>query len=456
MIRLLAGAVIVPAIVLGIVIAVVVGSLGAGFDQLSKQAAPQVAASADLYVALSKMDAQVANVLLVGNDPGLSDNRSHAMSVYQQGQTQADSDLQQVAAIGGPDPAVARSVASILDKFGQYQALAGEALQLNKSGNDPAGSPSPVELGIYRQATTLMSSLLAATQSLIGTSQASLDQTYQSDRSGAQWALVWVILIGVVLLAALVATQVYLRRRLRRRLNPAIAAATVLALVVTILVPVLLSGATGQLSTAKQDAFDPIIALSQARAVSQESAANESRFLVDPLNATKYQNDFQSESQQVISLAGADINSYDAALRSALDAYNRNYSDVRFGGYFAIEAAHTTSLAERYAAIRAMARYAGYQLADRAMRSTLKQGALRDAIQFDTGTALGYSNYNLGRYDQALSDLISIKQQIFTNAVQAGTGDLAGWSGVLPAIVVVLIVGLLGVGVWPRLAEYRS
>jgi hypothetical protein len=68
--------VVLPAIVLGIVVASVVGSLRGGFDQLSQRAAPQVAASADLYVALSNMDAQVANVLLVGHDVGLSDTTS--------------------------------------------------------------------------------------------------------------------------------------------------------------------------------------------------------------------------------------------------------------------------------------------------------------------------------------------------------------------------------------------
>jgi hypothetical protein len=104
-----------------------------------------------------------------------------------------------------------------------------------------------------------------------------------------------------------------------------------------------------------------------------------------------------------------------------------------------------------------MARFAGYERADRAMRATFAQGDdLRDAIQFDTGTALGYSSYNLARYDQALSHLISLKQQVFDQAVSAGTGNLAGWSGILPAIAAVLIVALLGVGVWQRIAEYRG
>ncbi|HEY1572377.1 MAG TPA: hypothetical protein VGG05_13615 [Pseudonocardiaceae bacterium] len=45
---------------------------------------------------------------------------------------------------------------------------------------------------------------------------------------------------------------------------------------------------------------------------------------------------------------------------------------------------------------------------------------------------------------------------MFDQAVSAGTGNLAGWSGILPAIAAVLIVALLGVGVWQRIAEYRG
>jgi hypothetical protein len=348
--------VVLPAIVLGIVVASVVGSLRGGFDQLSQQAAPQVAASADLYVALSDMDAQVANVLLVGNDAGLSDNRKHAMDVYAQGRSQADGDLQKVAAIGGTDPTVAHGVTSILDLFGRYQALAGEALSLDPG---PAGQPPPTTLAVYRQATALMPALLGDTQSLIATGRAALNATYTNDQSLATSAEVWVIVIGILLVAALVYAQVVLRRRLRRRVNPAIAGATVVALAVLVLVSALLSGAASQLRTAEQDAFDPIIALSQARAVSQEAVANESRYLVDPASAVRYQQAFQDESQQVIALAGADINHYDVTLRTALDAYN------------------------------------------------------------------------------------------------SGDGEVTGWSGLLPAVVVVLIVGLLAVGVWPRLAEYR-
>ena len=171
---------LLPAIVLGIVVASVVGSLRGGFDQLSQRAAPQVAASADLYVALSDMDAQVANVLLVGNDVGLSDNRKHALDVYGQGRSQADGDVQKVAAIGGSDPTVANGVTSILDRFGQYQALAGEALSLNRR---PRRSAVAHGVGRVSAGHGVDARLLGDTQSLIATSQAALDATYTQDQS---------------------------------------------------------------------------------------------------------------------------------------------------------------------------------------------------------------------------------------------------------------------------------
>lgn len=423
-IRLRAGAALVVAVVLGVVVASMLTSLRSGFDVIGQRAAPQVAAGADLYVSLSDMDAQAANVLLVGNDAGLSDNRSHALAEYDQRRSEADTDIQRATQIAGTDPTVTRTVHAILDLFGQYQALAGEALYLNGTRHDPAGRPSATELGLYRQATAVMANALRDTQSLIDTSGESLDSAYDSAQADALAALLSVLVIGVALLVLLVVLQVFLRRRLRRRFNPLVAVATLLVLVTTVIVPVLLAGETGHLRTAKQDAFDSVIVLSEARAVSQEAAADESRFLLDPARAATYQRAFQSESQAVR-----------GGLGTAL--------------------ARVTSVAEQWAALRVIARFQGYEQADHEMRATLAEGDLRDAIEFDTGSALGYSSYNLGHYDEALVTLTDTKQHTFDDAVRDGTDALAGWTGLVPAGVVVAVVLLVGAGVWPRLAEYR-
>ena len=47
---------------------------------------------------------------------------------------------------------------------------------------------------------------------------------------------------------------------------------------------------------AKSEAFDSIVALSQARAVSDDANADESRYLVDPARAGQYQQAFEDKS----------------------------------------------------------------------------------------------------------------------------------------------------------------
>ena len=76
--RVRAGAVAigVAACGLGLVIAVVFGSLSSGIQSIGSRDAPEVDASTGLYFSLNDMDAQVANVLLVGSDPALAAGRA--------------------------------------------------------------------------------------------------------------------------------------------------------------------------------------------------------------------------------------------------------------------------------------------------------------------------------------------------------------------------------------------
>lgn len=66
-------------------------------------------------------------------------------------------------------------------------------------------------------------------------------------------------------------------------------------------------------------------------------------------------------------------------------------------------------------------------------------------------------NTDFHAYDQALTELIDLNQSAFDAAISDGESDLGGWDGWIPygaAGLIVILVGV-GVGVWPRLAEYR-
>jgi hypothetical protein len=74
-----------------------------GLAEIGTRDAPLVVASADLYFALNDMDAQVANILLVGDATDLGFTAAQAQTIFEQRRTEADADLQQ-AATTGSDP----------------------------------------------------------------------------------------------------------------------------------------------------------------------------------------------------------------------------------------------------------------------------------------------------------------------------------------------------------------
>jgi len=442
---------------LGVLVALAFGGVNSGFTAIGGTSAPLVEQSTGLYFSVNDMDAQVANVLLdgIGTNPALTADRSQDMSIYAQDEQRAESDLQQVTATSAGNPAAQRAVTTVLDGLSQYEALAADAILTNQNGSDPPGHPSPATLNYYQQATDLMqNTVLPAAYSLTMANETSLDNSYNSNHSAAQTGMVLVLLLGAVLVAVLAVTQVFLARRYRRMVNPGLAAATVLALGLTALGAVRLGAQANQLYVAKVQAFDSIDALSLARAVSYDANANESRYLVDPGRAAYYQDEFLSQSQQLIDVGNVGIFQYDAALAADINAYKADNADVRFGGYLGTEFRNITFTGERAAAVKALLAYQVYERDDRILRADAKTN-LNKAIMFDVSTAVGQSDWAFNTWEAALTSVIAINQNAFNSAIRTGQNDGSGWDGLIPAIAVVAIAGLTIAGTRRRLAEYR-
>ena len=109
----------------------------------------------------------------------------------------------------------------------------------------------------------------------------------------------------------------------------------------------------------------------------------------------------------------------------------------------------------RAAAEKTLAAYQVYERDDRHIRALNASGNLRGAIAFDTSFAPGNSNWAFTQYDRALESVITINENAFNAAIAAGQQGVRGWTGLIPAIAVLLILALMLVGVRPRLAEYR-
>ena len=467
-IRALAAVAVTAAVLLAVVIAVVTSAAGSRMSAIGGTDAPEVTAATGLYFSLNDMDAQVANALLAGTDPALAASRPQYLATYSHDRETAYANLQQAAVTAAGNPAAQRQLAAVLDNVGQYEALAADSLLADQrapgqraSGQQAPGTPGAASrppaaaLAYYRQATDLMrTGILPQVASLTAVNSAKLDGSYSSGRSATQAGAIVTAVAGLALAAALIGLQVFLARRFRRMINPALAAATLVAVALAGLAAGRMGAEDQHLFVAKSEAFDSIVALSQARAVSYAANADESRYLVDPARAAAYQQSFLAESQQLAGVGHVSYAGYAPALDADVRAYQADNGHVPFGGYLGAEFRNITFPGERAAAVATLLAYQVYEHDDVQLRALAVTNP-RAAAEFDTGMLPGQSNWAFYRYDQALSTVTGINQRAFTAAVQAGEGDAAGWNGAVPAGGAVLIAILVTLGVRPRLAEYR-
>jgi len=81
----------------------------------------------------------------------------------------------------------------------------------------------------------------------------------------------WILLTGLAALGALLSLQGYAIRRFRRLLNPSLLAASLAAAALAAGGVLLTTNEAEHLRVAKKDAFDSILVLDQARAVSHDA-----------------------------------------------------------------------------------------------------------------------------------------------------------------------------------------
>lgn len=458
--RLLAGASIAAALGLLAVFAVAVADAHNGLKRIGHHDGPIVVATSNLYFALADMDAQIANVLLVGE-------RGEPMQTYEKRRDEVASQLQRTGAIAGDNQAIGTELRAVLVALGRYEGLAAQAILANRptaAGPPPSGPAPPAEAGrttaaaleLYRRATGVMhEELLPAAKRLTDRSVALVGSHYAHAQSATTGAVAIVATVGLLVLSLLGGLQLFLIRRHRRLLNPPLAIGTLATLVLLLTGLNAVTDSEADLRAVKEDAFNSIVALQQARAVSYDANADKSRYLLDPGNAVRYERDFGTKSMQLLDAGvGDDVDRYNDALRRTLDDYRRYGGRATFGGYFGSAMRNITFPGEGFAASQTLARYQEYQLVDREVRRLNAQGKRAEAIRLATGTGSGDSNGRFAAYDSALVDFIGINTTAFTRLVNDGDRLLTRWNW-LPDVVLIPVALLVVVGVRPRLAEYR-
>jgi hypothetical protein len=269
-----------------------------------------------------------------------------------------------------------------------------------------------------------------------------------------------------LLLAALMATQVWLARRTRRLVNPPLALASLLTAASLLWFAYAVIGEREDLRAAKNDAYDSLHVLFQARAAVNTIRADMSLWLLDP--GARADRRIRMEAA-VKALVGGDINlakpasTYPilAALQEALTLEENGQpkralaAAPQLGGLLGAELGNVTyGVAERSAATDSVERLIDAETVARWVQgqeaSQDHSGAIRRWLEDGPhGGSVAFA-----KVQEAIDRTIAVNQTEFDRHVAAALARAA----LIPFVTVgaMALAALLAVaGLWLRLREYR-
>ncbi len=404
---------------------------------VGKDSAPSIIAAQHIRAALADMDANAANELLDDRTSGA------ARKAYEARRKEAVESIVTAAQNITYGDAELIPVRKLAYGLGTYTAMMQRARDLHEAGDRRF-------IAEWRAAAQYMdNTVLPAAADLDKANRHVLDDIYAAQGRASLLSILLTLLTAALLLALLIWLQWFLMERTRRTLNPLLLGASV---VTVFFVAYTLSAFRAQdrhLRIAKEDAFESIHALWQARSVSYSANSDESRYLLDREQADSHQNAFFAKAYRIARLPRGTNSS------AALSMAGQGTRLQNFTGYLADELNNITFEGEREAATSTLARYLEYMEIDASIRKLEQSGKHAEAVALCTGSQQGESNWAFDRFDTALGKTLEVNQRAFDTAVEAGFRDVSGFEVIAP-VAALAIAALTFFGLKPRLEEYRN
>jgi hypothetical protein len=332
-------------------------------------------------------------------------------------------------------------IITLANGIAEYERAMTQARDFHERGD-------PAMLAAYRHADDILhKTLFPAVDTLDKVNNDALTRAYGEDRMAFTVSLLMTLVIGALALAALIATQLFLNHRVRRTLNPPLLAATILMggyLLHTLAVFV---GVGSDFKIAKEDAFDSVRSLWQARATAYDANADESRWLLDRPLAATYEKAFRDKVSAIASVPPGQ-NMDDMA-----QTYTQGHKADGFKGKLADELNNVTFPDEMEMAAAVLRAWGQYVAIDDKIRQFENNGQHDKAIALCVGNDPGESNYAYTQFDDALTKTLDLNQKEFDANVRDAGNKLAPY-GKLNPLVLLIVVALAFAGLLPRLREY--
>jgi len=326
--------------------------------------------------------------------------------------------------------------------IGEYVAKIQQARDAH-ARRDQAGT-----LAAYLSAVEILDkTLLPAADRLDQANLKALDRAYSEQKFASARSLFLIAIVTLGLAGILVMLQLFLSQRTRRTFNPFLLSATAIALLFLVHTIGSLLSASNHLKVAKEDAFDSMHVLRQARALAYGANADESRYLLDVRNAATHEQAFFNKLNQI---AAPPIGQ---TLEQIILLAQQDTKLTGLTGFLGEELSNITFPGERQAVIDNLSTLSQYLQIDKQIRQLQQSGKYREAIALCVGNNPGESNWAFEQFKKANQKTYDVNDKAFKDAITQGDQDLEGFE-VKSTIVTITIALLALLGVMPRLKEY--
>ena len=277
-------------------------------------------------------------------------------------------------------------------------------------------------LASYRQALDILESrIMPATDDLEKANADVLASAYFHQNTASWLTLILNFGSGLVLVLFLIYTQSYLRRRFKTQYSGLLCAGILLAASFTVFTTIAYVKESSHLYGAKESAYDSIVSLMDARAMSYDANAAESRWLLDAPMRKKHEDQFNKRVAQVANLQSG-VSFANAENEAKLHASLQRSTMI---GKLADELNNITFDGERDAAVDTLHWFGVYVGIDAQIRQLENSGHHAEAVALAIGSEKDQSNWAFDNFEKALSRTLDINQSWFARNVASAKGDIA-------------------------------
>ena len=408
-------------------------------------AAPSVIAASEIKIGVEMMDTDLAEDLLY--TPG----QQEALDVeqdFEKWRTLVSKQLVIAAKNITYGKTEQVPIENIQVALGQYLMQVQNVRDLHKAQEDAEALPA------YRKSLeTVKTLLLPAADALNKANADVLETIYAEEKSATNLSRGFVLLTGLILIAVLMYTQIFLSVRFRRRINLPMLITTICVALFLQKLGTALGDNSRFLKVAKEDSYNSIFSLLNARADAYAANAAQSRWLLDSNRAEIYEKEFADKAGLVARFdRGHDFKETLARARNQL-ANNEALNLPGLSGSMADELANARFPGEAQAAMQALESFGDFCDLESKMRDMKSSAERRYAMLLYLGYRPSQSKYAFSKFDDALERTLQINQDQLQHSVDEALHNLDGLS-VGAQLIALLAVISTCLGLLPRIEEY--